>query len=140
MRDVGLGAREEVIQGEHVVPITGALNYRHRSNSGVVVRLRAGPSFWIGQDGRDSEVLINYSGQVGYEVPKISLLGGITGRAIATEESLIGGGRTLHQLGAAVALGLGRLWPGMHVRIPVGSTMNQVLDFVVGFNVAIEIG
>ena len=112
---------------------------RRRSVSGVVWRLRGGPLVWLGRGGNDTELLLHYSGQVGYESGQISVLGGLTGRAVVTEGDANLGERTLHQLGAAMAFGSGTVRPGFHVRLPVDRDLTDILDFVFGFNVAIEL-
>ena len=124
------------------LPISGAINYRFRGATGFVTRLRAGPNLWIateewGDD--DLELLATYSAQVGYEASQFSMLGGLTGKAILSEEDINFGERTFHEVGAVVTLALGRVHPGVHVRLPLDEDMVDTLDYVFGVNLSIEL-
>jgi hypothetical protein len=126
-----------------VVPIDAAINYRYRSASGLVTRLRSGGALWLAVGERDeSEFLLAYSGQVGYESSRLSVLGGLTGRAVVTEGELDFGESTAHEFGGTVAIALGNVYPGAHFRLPLDETLfgsGDVLDFVFGLNVSVEL-
>lgn len=92
-------------------------NLIHRNRDGLVIRLRGGPSLLVptgrGSDGAD--LIVAYGGQVGYEGDLVQLLGGVSGRVIATSE-----GETFNHAVASVAFNLGGLRPAVILRIPFG--------------------
>ncbi len=117
-------------------------NYRYRGPSGFALKLRGGPSLLIytGKDnlGDDVELFISYSAQAGYESERFSVVGGVTGRALLTEE---GGGfdeRSVHQLGFNASVGLGKARPGVHFRLPLDENLKDTLDAVAGINLGVQ--
>jgi hypothetical protein len=48
--------------------------------------------------GDTEELLLGYTGMIGYETAQLSIMGGVTGRALITESDLDFGERTTHQL------------------------------------------
>jgi hypothetical protein len=126
---------------EDIVPVTALLNYRYRGPTGLVARVRAGPSVWIDVgDGRsESELFLGYSGQLGYEGPMVSVSGGFSGLMIVTEEDLDVGERTLHQIGLALTGGGGRIRPGAQIRLPLDEDLNDLLDVVFGVSLTVAL-
>lgn len=120
----------------NTVPFTGMLNYRQKSASGLTFRLRGGPSFLVGTKGGGSEWLLGYSAQIGYETEPFSMNAGITGRANLSEEGNFGE-RSTHQLGLAANLGLGKVRPGIHFRLPLDQDTRESLNYVAGINLGI---
>lgn len=124
--------------GSKVFTITGKGNYYRKAASNMVVRLRVGPTLFL-DTGRgnfvgETELLLDYNAQVGYEGAQISLLGGFTGRLLVTESDLDLGERTFHQLGAAASLNLGVVHPGIHFRLPLDDDLKDDIDFVYGLH------
>lgn len=122
----------------NTVPFTGMLNFRQKSASGLTLRLRGGPSFLLGTKGGDSEWLLGYSAQVGYETQPFSVNAGLTGRANLSGEGDYGE-RSIHQLGLSANLGLGQFRPGVHFRMPLDKDTKEGLDYVVGVNLGIQL-
>jgi hypothetical protein len=126
-----------------VVSIVAVENYQHRAASGLTARLRGGPSFWIytgsGDLDDDVELFLLYSAQAGYESDIFSLIGGVSGRLLATESGLDIGERTAHQLGASASVDLGRVRPGVQFRLPLDNDFQELLDFAFGLNLGIEL-
>jgi hypothetical protein len=122
------------------VPISAMLNARWRSVQGVVTKLRVGPTLWAstGDDG-DTELLLDYTAQIGYEGERGSVIGGFTGVMIVTEDDANFGERTYHQAGVAGSLRFNRVMPGMSVRLPLDEDMRDIHDVVVGIHVSIEL-
>ncbi len=123
---------------EDLVPVTGMVNYHYRAPSGVVARLRGGPSFWFFPNGGETEVLFSYSAQVGYEARTVGLLGGLTGRTLATTDGDLGE-RSFHHFGTSAHFGAGPVRPGVHFRVPLDSEVNDVVDWVFGVNVSVRV-
>lgn len=118
-------------------------NYHYRDQSGFALRLRGGPSLLIytGKDSFDDEVelFMSYSAQAGYESERFSILGGITGRAILTEQDASFEERSVHQLGFNASVGLGKVRPGVHFKLPLDDDLKRSMNSVLGFNLGVEI-
>lgn len=55
------------------IPISGAINYRHKNPTGFVLRLRGGSALWIETgEGDETELFLLYSVQAGYESSKFN--------------------------------------------------------------------
>ncbi len=139
-----IGIFSDIDREEAFIPdlllITGILNHRYQARSGFLVRLRGGIHVWIPtESGGDSEAWLVYSGQAGYASEQFSIEGGFTGRYSLTAGTGDFGGRTLHQFGFVARIGLGNVRPGVHMRLPLDQDLSDVLDFVFGLNVAIEL-
>jgi len=108
------------------------LNYRHTSLGGLTFRLRFGPIWWIGAHenrGRAREnvrVSTIYSVQTGYVSNKFEFLSGFSGREL-----------TVHQFGLAATVTVGRLRPGLQIRLPLSESFSTNLDAVYGFHLGI---
>jgi hypothetical protein len=124
----------------HFVPLKALVNYRSVAATGLVARVGGGPAFWIStQSGTDSEVMLHYNGQLGYESRQASMIAGVSGVAILSESDVDLGERTLHQLGAAASFGAGRLRPGVQLRVPLDNDLTGILDFVVGLHLTVAL-
>jgi hypothetical protein len=123
----------------NVVSISGMLNFHQIGETGFALRLRGGPSLDINTEGEDTELLIGYSAQAGYETEAVSILGGVTGRVNMTEENADFGERSVHQIGFNASLGLGKARPGVHFRLPLDDDLKNSLDFVFGFNLGVQL-
>jgi hypothetical protein len=126
-----------------MVSITAMANYRYKNPSGFVTRLRGGPAFWVNTDKQefedDTELFLLYSMQAGYESEQVSIGGGFTGRWLLTEKDLTFGEQTFHQLAFAASAGLGNLRPGIQIRLPLDDDFKEVVDFVFGVNLGIQL-
>ncbi len=122
--------------------ILGMANWRYRSSKGFAIRLRGGPSFWINtkNDGNDgTELFLLYSAQAGYESERVHVGGSVGGRWFLTVENGDFGERTLHQLGLAASVGLGKAWPGVQIKLPLDNDLEQIWDFIIGVNLGIQL-
>lgn len=117
------------------VPLVGAADYVVRTPSGLLARARGGSTLWIPAGGGDMEMNLQYGGQIGWEGAVLRALGGLTGRFLATGPGGLTA-RTLHQLGGAARLLLGRVEPGVQLRVPLDE---EFADVVFGVSVAIRL-
>ena len=122
-----------------LLAITGKINYHNKNASNLVIRLRGGPTVWIPTDEGDTELLLDYSAQVGYEGQQVSVIGGLTGRLIVTEDDRDFGERTFHHLGASATLNLGAARPGVHFRMPLDEPLNDRIDFIFGLHLVLQL-
>jgi len=115
-------------------------NYRYRDQSGFALKLRGGQSllFDTSRYGGGAELFISYSAQAGYESERFSILGGVTGRALLTEENASFAERSIHQLGFNASVGLGKVRPGVHFRLPLDDDLKNVIDSVLGVNLGVQ--
>lgn len=119
-------------------PISGALNYVHRSPDGLVLRLRGGSAAWIATGEREeSELFLLYSAQAGFESQGARLVGGLSGRILLSEEDADLGERTLQQFGGACSFRVGSVEPGVSVRIPLDEDLSDTVELVVAFGLGI---
>jgi len=90
-----------------IFSISGMLNYQHRVDSGLTLRLRGGPILSInpsrGQFEKASEWILAYSAQAWDQGQQIRIGAGISGRAILTGDYSIGE-RMVDQLGFTATL------------------------------------
>ncbi|MFQ6113259.1 MAG: hypothetical protein ACE5NG_04115 [bacterium] len=122
-----------------VVSISGMVNFKPELIRHLFLRLRTGPSLLINtDDANDSELYLVYSAVLTYEGERFGLRGGFTGRLIFTEEGDIGE-RTFLEFGLTASLTLGNVRPGGHFRLPLEDDLSEVLDFVFGINLGIQI-
>lgn len=119
----------------------GALaNVRQPEGSRTLFRFRAGPSLIIptGDEG-ETDLLLSYSGQVGFQGKVVSLLGGISGKLFITQENLDFNERAFHHLTIAANFDAGAVQPGLLLRLPMSDVISQVLDTVIGLQVGIRL-
>lgn len=121
-----------------LLTVTGKFNYYNENASNLIVRLRGGSTVLIPTDEGDTELVLDYSAQVGYKGSQISVIGGLSGQLIVTEEDLDLGERTIHQLGASASLNLGSVRPGIHFWIPMDEDLDFI-DFVLGLNLVLQL-
>jgi len=119
-----------------IMTFTAMANYRYKGPTGLLVQLRTGPAFMVvTEGGGDPELFADYSAQAGYQGNRVTILAGLTGRAILTEEDLDFGERTIHQLGLSGSYEFGNFIPGILFRVPMDDDLSEILDFVFGINV-----
>ena len=121
------------------IPISGAINYRHKNPTGFVLRLRGGSALWIETgEGDETELFLLYSVQAGYESSKFNFIGGFTGRWWLNEDGDFGE-RTFHQLGLAANVAFGVARPGISFRVPLDEDMTDILDIVYGLTLSLNL-
>lgn len=121
------------------LPVSGYLNFLHSDEGGLVVRIRGGTAVWFPRDAGDAEVFLVYGGQVGYAGEQVHLLAGLTGRWNVTSEEAGFGEASFHQLAVAVDVPLGTFQPGVSFRVPIDDDLGDIIDWVVGLSVAVNI-
>jgi hypothetical protein len=126
-----------------VTPVCGMINYYQKSAGGLVLHFRSGPSVWLdtGDNSDETELYLLYAAQVGYAAPKVELLAGFSGRWWLSSgdaaENI--GEKTWHQLGFAGNIGLGNFRPGIILRVPIDEDYSDVIDFVFGLTLGINL-
>ena len=118
----------------NVWTFTAMANVQLKGTTGLLLRLRAGPTFFLPtESGPDPELFGDYSIQAGYQFNRVSLLGGLTGRGWFTETGLAN--RFIDQFGFAASYAAGDFIPGVHFRVPLDDNLSNYVDFIFGINV-----
>jgi len=120
-----------------LMSVTATFNSYKKRESGFVTSLRGGPVMWIntGDSGTDDiEVLLRYSGHLGFENESFGMGLGFSGVMILTENDLSFAERTIHQIDFGANVKLDRFKPGAFLRIPVDADLENLIDYVLGVN------
>ncbi len=125
-----------------VMSITAIGNYQLSNATGFTARLRGGPAFLIDTGNVQSdevEVYGIYSLQGWYDAAPLRVGANVTGRILASEKDLDLGERTTHQVGLSIIGRLDNFEPGVHVRAPLDSDLNNILDYGFGLSLTVPI-
>jgi len=117
-----------------VVSINAAFNLREVTPSKIAYRLRLSPVLAIpSKDAtfEDPEVFAVYSFQIGYHGPLARVGGGMSGRALMTDNGGNLGDRTLNQLELHADFLSGSIRPGLDLRLPLG-TLSEFVPVALG--------
>ena len=120
-----------------IVTVSAFMNVRAGGNEGFRFRLRAGPMAWFATKSYvldHPELYGAYAIQAGYAFRLVEVFGGITGRAILTESV---DNRFTDQAVLAVHLNLGRVEPGLSLRLPLDSGRKDLISSTVGVSVRV---
>ena len=124
-----------------VLSIVGQATLASRSTSGFSVRLRGGSSVLINTDKEafedGGELYLAYSGQGWYAAGPVQIGAGVTGRMLVTEDDLSLGERSIHQGGLSLIATLGKVQPGIYVKVPLDEDLKDSLNFVAGLNLTV---
>jgi hypothetical protein len=124
---------------DDAIPVIAAVNYYTERRPGLIARVRLGAVVWLPTaSGFETELSATYTGQVGYGTDVFTFLGGFTGRVIVSEPGDFGS-RSLNQLGFSAIARVGRVRPGLHLRLPLDYDLKDVLDAVFGISVAVDL-
>ncbi|MCI0330807.1 MAG: hypothetical protein L0196_07635 [candidate division Zixibacteria bacterium] len=117
-----------------VVVLTAMAKIQYKGPTGLLLRLRVGPAFFIPiERAPEHELFGDYSLQAGYQFDRVTLLGGFSGRGLLSESNV--GNRFVDQFGLAAGYRAGNFIPGVHLRFPLDVELNDFVDFVFGVNV-----
>ena len=117
----------------NVWTFTAIAKVQLKSREGLLLHVRAGPSFFLPtESGPDPELFGDYGAQIGYQGDRLTLLGGFTGRGWLTENDLAN--RFIDQFGLSASYAAGSFIPGVQLRLPMDAALSNILDFVFGLN------
>ena len=120
-----------------IVTVSAFMNVRAGGDAGFRFRLRAGPMAWFASKSwvlDHPELYGAYAVQAGYAFRLVEVFGGITGRAILSESV---DHRFSDQAVLAAHLNLGRVEPGLSLRLPLDSGRKDLLSSTVGVSVRV---
>ena len=117
-----------------IATVSAYLNFRAGESEGLQFRVRAGPMMWIGTKSGaldHPEAYGLYAFQAGWVSRLVEVFGGFTGRAILTESV---DNRFTDQVVLAAHLNLGRVEPGVSLRLPLDSGRKDLIGSTVGLS------
>ncbi len=125
----------------HFVTLLGKVNFIAHESTGRFFRARAGSRLEVNTEnsGDPAEVYFDVNLLTGYVTPTYRMIGGYALNLAASEGAKFSD-RTLQQLGASVSFALGRTWPGVQLRVPLDQNVNDIIDFVIGLSLTLDLG
>ncbi len=126
-----------------LLSVGGHLGIRHRDPSGLHLHARGGPIMWFNtakdRPGDDTELFLDYVAQAGYDVGRYAIIGGLSGRTQMTADEGSWSDRSIHHLGVSGSVAFGSVRPGIQVRVPLDDDLDDVLRYVIGLGVTVQL-
>lgn len=122
-----------------VVAVVGRVHARWYDLSGLGVLLHAGVVGWIPTDDSAAATQASYGARLGWRGPRADVTAGITGRVDLSDGFASIQDRSLNQVGAAASFRLGPVHPGVEVRVPLDRSLRDLVDWVLGFNLTLDL-
>jgi hypothetical protein len=123
-----------------ILPVYAMFNYMKVQPSGFTFRLRGGPVAWFATgDRNETEWILLYGAQAGYQSQKFNLLAGVSGRWFISAEDADFAESSFHQLGLSANVVLGVFKPGIIFKLPLDDDMKQILDLVFGLTLGFNL-
>ncbi len=134
--------RMEAFQ-EELLSIGGHIGLRTHQASGLYLQARGGPILWFNtaenRPAAETELFLDYVAQVGYDVGRYGVIGGLSGRTLVTEDEGGWSDNSIHQLGVSGSVAFGGVRPGIQLRVPLDSELDDMLRYVIGLNVTVQL-
>ncbi len=123
--------------------LQGGPNLYIKNKSGLIFHFRVAPTLWLYSDksiDRDSDFLIHYSATFGYQNEHYQIKTALTGLTILSKDELMyPGEKSVNQIGFEARKFFSVVSPGVHLRIPIGKSFSDHLNFVAGIDLQIEL-
>lgn len=120
--------------------VQGALNLATVNQTGIVGRLRAGPSLWVPNDGENTtNILISIGAGVGYRTESVGFGIQYTGRMRTSENDWEGNKDLYSHLAASISGTFGSVRPELYYNIPLDSEQKQVVNNLLGVSMTVEL-
>jgi len=127
--------------GPKIFTTRGYGGYTVHSPSSLSARVRSGLSLLVpteDTDRRENVVLLDYSGRAWYDGEQFRVGAGVGGRTnLNADEEESFEEQTLTFLGAAAQLQVGRVRPGLTLRVPLSDEPSEVLSYAAGLSVTV---
>lgn len=127
------------------ITLGGNLHYVTRSTSGLGLRLHGGLTGLIPTESGeevaldDQELLASYGIHAWYGPGSARVGAGFTGRWTVTNEESSFAESSFHQVGLDGEMAFGIVRPGIHLRLPVDKDLSEIVDFVLGLSLRVDI-
>lgn len=119
--------------------LTANFNYRWESDTGLILKVGGAPDLIVPNGDFDNEFLFNYYGQILYGGSDFNIGAGLTGLYLTTEEGISNGDRTIYNLGLLGSYNFDAVKLGTYLRVPLDDDINDILNFVLGLNIALRL-
>jgi hypothetical protein len=119
---------------DNTVPVTVAASLEHAVSNVLSLRGRAGimSAFYTGDDAPDTDVAVDYGAVGTYTAGPARVALGFSGRWFTTADEGGFGENSLHHVGLGADVKVGRVRPGVSVRIPLDGDYRDVLGSSIG--------
>jgi hypothetical protein len=120
---------------EDAVPVSGALTFEQPFDNGAAIRARAGvtAAFYTGDDDdEETSTFADYGLFGNYSLGLARVGAGISGRWNISADDGSFSDNSLHQLAFTVDAPIGRVRPGLSLRLPLDSTHRDIVDYSIG--------
>jgi hypothetical protein len=108
-----------------------------------LIRLGFGPSLeWPVAEAREyrpPELYVHYHAQLWMESKAFAIGTGLSGFLWLTSDDFDLGNDTSHQFGFSTCINTGRVYPGLHFRIPLDENLSVSLNYVYGINLTVQL-
>lgn len=121
------------------VSFSSNAKYFWQSETGLRVKAGGGPDVLIPTGDGDTELFLNYYGQILFGPEDFSFGGGMTGLLIVTEKDLSFGDRTIHDLGILGSYKFDSVRLGTYIRVPLDDDINDIMNFVLGLDLTFSL-
>lgn len=137
-----VGARADINRFEafvkDIVPVVVAVDYNTVSESDILLKARAGGSFWFNTDtdagfDSDPEVSVDYTLQTGYISKYVHAVIGLTGRYDVSSGPKYPEKYNYIQYGLVLTFPYKSIRPGLSFKVP-GSDAEDLFNYVIGLN------
>ena len=98
-----------------------------------------GAALAVPTDGGDAELMANYGVHLELDSAPIWMWVGFQGQCLVTVDGSYAD-RTLHWLAVGARTRLGRLLPGLQVRVPLDVNYRSYADYIYGFSLQVDLG
>ncbi len=126
-----------------LLSVGGHVGVRRHDASGLYLHARGGPILWFNTAddyaGNDTELFLDYVAQAGYDLGRYAIIGGLSGRTHVTDDGGNWSDNSTHHLGVGGSVAVGSVRPGIQLRVPLDSELDDVLRYVIGLNVTVQL-
>jgi hypothetical protein len=115
---------------EQMVPVIARATWRHHLSPAVGLRAHGGVTgfFPTADDAGDADAAADYGLLASYETGPARFAAGVSGRWLATSDEGSFSDNSLHHAGISTDLAVGRVRPGLSLRVPLDSDYRRVVS------------
>ncbi len=131
--------RLEAFYPDHWSATTG-FGYSHTMEAGFKYSANIDAVYWTPSEGdMDSELFLDYNLTFLQILERFRFGGGVAGRWVATSEDGDFGDESIHQVGFTGTYDFGSFRPGLQLRLPLDEPISELLDYMYGFTLTVNL-
>ncbi|RMG40174.1 MAG: hypothetical protein D6732_03370 [Methanobacteriota archaeon] len=127
----------------HALTFSGLGRYQHRFDNGFYAGVRGGAAYQINTEKDAGEDRANfyllYGINAGYAMERLDFNADLIGRFLTTNEEGGFGENTMHLATLSANYRVGKVQPGLLVKLPLDKDLTDVIDYVVGLQFAVNL-